>query len=105
MNNVKTIFKIILFICLLVPFFEPNYGFYQFLRLSCTIGFAYLIFKPDKHRFTNLFIVLYVVGFILFQPFEKVVFEKLTWLVIDTIYSIILITDLIINKKLKDNDS
>jgi len=101
MNNMKPVLKTLLAICLLVPFLNPPYGFYQVLRIGITSGFAYLIYKPNNHKYSRLFIGSYIVGCILFQPFEKIIFEKDVWLIIDSAFALILILDLILNLKKK----
>ena len=98
----KQILRIGLAICLLIPILNPPYGFYQFLRIAVTSGLAYFIYKPDKHKLSKPLIVFYVIGCILFQPFEKITFEKDIWQGIDVFFSLIIFTDLFINSKTKN---
>lgn len=104
MNNMKSVVKIILALCLFVPFFNPPYGFYQLLRIGITSGLAYLIYKPESHKYSRLFTGSYIVGSILFQPFEKIIFAKDVWLIIDSAFAMILILDLILNLKKKKHE-
>lgn len=100
----KQIIKIGLAICLLIPILDPPYGFYQFLRIGVTTGLAYFIYKPDKHKFSKPLIAFYVVGCILFQPFEKITFEKDIWLGIDVVFALVILTDLFLNLKTKSHE-
>jgi len=104
MTSLKPPIKVLLAICLIVPFFDPPYGFYQFLRIGVTIGLASFIYKPDNHKYSKLLMVIYLIGLILFQPFEKIIFEKDIWLIINVVFSLILTTDLILNIKSKKNE-
>lgn len=102
LNNHKQLLRIALALCLIIPVFDPPYGFYQFLRISMTGGLAYLVYKYDNHKFSKIFMALYIVGIILFQPFEKIIFQKNIWFVIDTIFILILLTDVLIMLKIKN---
>mgnify|MGYP001057404584 CR=1 FL=1 len=104
MTNLKTPIKVILALGLLVPFLNPPYGFYQILRICVTCGLAYLIYKPDNQKFSKLFMTSYIVGCVLFQPFEKIIFEKDVWLIIDSFFALILMLDVIFNLKTKKNE-
>lgn len=95
MNEIKNILKVILAIGLLLPYIEPPYSYYQILRIGAAGGMVFFIASPNKTKYQMVFTVLYIIGCILFQPFEKISFERDVWLVVDTIFSGIVLTDLI----------
>lgn len=104
MTSLKTPIKVILAICLLIAVFNPPYGFYQFLRISITIGLVYFIYSPSNHKYYKLLTIIYLIGVILFQPFEKINFEKNVWLIIDMFFALTIVTDIILAIKIKKNE-
>lgn len=79
-NTIKTVLAVILFICL----FDMPYGYYQFVRIAATAGFAYLAYSANKQNIHNE-VIPYIVLVMIFQPFAIVHLSRLTWNVIDVI--------------------
>lgn len=79
-NTIKTVLAVILFICL----FDMPYGYYQFVRIAATAGFAYLAYSANKQNIGNE-VIPYIVLVMIFQPFATVHLSRLTWNVIDVI--------------------
>lgn len=89
MNIIKLAIAIILFICLL----DMPYEYYRFVRIACTIGFAYLTYSASKNNIDNE-IIPFVLLTLIFQPFATVALSKITWNVIDVIVGIGLIINI-----------
>lgn len=85
-NTTKVILAIFLFLCLL----DMPFGYYQFVRIICTIGFAYLAYSANKNNLDNE-VIEFAILTLLFQPFVTVALDKITWNVIDVIVGIGLI--------------
>lgn len=79
-NTIKIILAVILFICLL----DMPYGYYQFVRIAATLGFAHLAYSANKQNLDSEFIT-YIILVLVFQPFATVHLNKITWNVIDVI--------------------
>lgn len=80
---------VILFICL----FDMPYGYYQFVRIAATAGFAYLSYSANKQNIDNE-VIPYIVLVMIFQPFATVYLSKITWNVIDVIVGVGLLATL-----------
>jgi hypothetical protein len=91
MNN--QLFKIILAFILLICLFKMPYGYYEFVRISAMIGFAYLAYSYSKNKNENV-VFIYVALTILFQPFVKFAFGRTIWNIIDVIVAIGLLISL-----------
>jgi hypothetical protein len=85
MNNnlLKVILSILLFLCLL----DMPYGYYQFVRFSVMIGFAYFAYLANNQNNKNE-IFIYVGLALLFQPFVKIAFGRTIWNIVDLIVGI-----------------
>jgi hypothetical protein len=79
-NTIKGAITVILFLCLL----DIPYEYYRFVRIACTIGFAYLTYYASKNNIDNE-IIPFVFLTLIFQPFATVELSKITWNVIDVI--------------------
>jgi hypothetical protein len=90
--------KVILIIGLALAILKMPYQYYEILRVVNTILFAFLAIRAynvDKY----LFIILYIFGSIIFNPFISFTFKKQLWQWIDVLFILILIISLILNKR------
>jgi hypothetical protein len=89
-NSIKIILAILLFLCVL----NMPYGYYQFVRLACVLGFSLLAYNSYKidSDFTN--VITYIFLVLVFQPFNTVGLNKITWNIIDVIIGIGLLISL-----------
>ena len=86
----KTIIKIILASILFLCLLKMPYGYYQFVRIACFVGFAYLAYT--EYLAKNYFqIIACIAAAILLNPFDKVHFERELWNKIDLLLAIVLI--------------
>jgi hypothetical protein len=99
MTNTRNLIRIGLLIGLLVPFLDPPYFYFQLLRVSVTGGFIYLIVRPNQSFTQKILTAFFIVGCVLFQPIEKISLGKETWLIVDIIFSTLLLIDIIITNK------
>ena len=68
-----------------------------------TGGLIYLIIRPNQSLFEKILSGIFILGCILFQPIEKIALGKEVWLIVDGIFSILLLIDLfLIHKKEKN---
>jgi hypothetical protein len=88
-NTIKIILAIILFICVL----DMPYGYYQFVRISATLGFAYLAYSANKQNIDNE-VIPFIVLVMIFQPFAIVHLSKITWNIIDVLVGLGLVATL-----------
>ena len=94
--NPTFIFKNILAILFLLWIFKMPYSYYQFLRFTAFFGFLYFA-KEDKSN--NLLMTFWIISAFLVNPFYKLWLTKPIWNIIDILWSIILITSNLKNKK------
>ena len=89
-NSIKIILAILLFLCVL----NMPYGYFQFVRLACVLGFSLLAYNSYKidNDFTN--VITYIFLVLVFQPFNTVGLNKITWNIIDVIIGIGLLISL-----------
>ncbi|MEY3343019.1 MAG: hypothetical protein RL090_703 [Bacteroidota bacterium] len=85
-KTLKIVFAILLFLCLA----PMPYGYYQFVRLSGALLFAYFALTTNQKGSEGLKI-LYIALAILFQPFFKISFEREVWNLIDVVVGIFLL--------------
>lgn len=93
----KSIVCYILIALLLLCLLDMPYDYYTIVRVSAMIGFGYLAcdYIINENSVGYLFIVLAI----LFQPFLKITFSKVTWNVLDVIVAIILSILIYIDKQ------
>ncbi len=77
---VKIFLAVILFLCLA----DMPYGYYQFVRFSCFVGFALLAFNA-KSRDKDSEIVIYGILSLLFQPFFPITLGRELWVMVDLV--------------------
>lgn len=89
-KSIKIILACLLFLCVL----NMPYGYYQFVRIACVLGFSLLAYNSYKNDndFTN--VITYVFLVLVFQPFNTVGLNKITWNVIDIVVGIGLLISL-----------
>ena len=88
-NTITIILSILLFLCLA----DMPYGYYQFVRIAATLGFAHLAYSANQQNIDNE-VIPYIVLVMIFQPFATVHLNKITWNVIDVIVGIGLLVSL-----------
>jgi hypothetical protein len=76
--TLKIILAVLSFLCLL----DMPYNYYQFYRFAMFLLLAIIGYVAYKQK-NYVDIVIAVVGVIFFNPFEKVMFIKSTWQIID----------------------
>lgn len=91
---IKLFFAILFFICLA----HLPYGYYQFVRFSAMVGFAFLSFRSYE-RGEKSFTVIYAALAILFQPLVKITLGRDVWNIVDVIVGIGLIISIFFNPK------
>lgn len=99
-NNIKeNWFKILGIVILLLALGSLPYGYYQFLRWAITIIGAYSAYLAYEQKNVTLTWIFGLMA-ILFNPIIPFTFEKNVWQTIDVITAIIIIINLIKNKKI-----
>ena len=94
--------KIILALLLLLCLLNMPFGFYQLVRFTATVGFAYLAYSANEQNKKNeLFI--YIALALLFQPFFKIVLGRTIWNILDVIVSTGLVISVIKDSKIRFN--
>ena len=83
-KSIKIILAILLFLCL----FNMPYDYYQFVRLMCVLGFSMLAYNSYKNDNDFTHVITYVFLVLIFQPFNTVGLNKVTWNIIDIIVGI-----------------
>lgn len=92
-NVIKIVLAILFFLCLA----DMPYGFYQFVRFTSMIGFAYLAFIASLHNNRNE-VFIFIGLAILFQPIFKIALGRTIWNIVDVIVGIGLILSVFQNK-------
>ncbi|MBZ9787596.1 hypothetical protein LB456_09025 [Psychroflexus sp. CAK57W] len=95
---VKIILSILLFTCLA----DMPYGYYEFVRFACLLGFSLLAYNSYKIENNNL-VIVYISLALLFQPFIKIALGRFIWNIVDVIVAAGLILSLIIKNNSHDN--
>ena len=94
--------KIGLAILLLLCLADMPYGYFQFVRFTCLLGFAILAYQAN-HKNKQTEVIIYVVLALLFQPFIKISLGRTLWNIVDVIVAIGLILTSI-NSNNKENE-
>jgi len=76
------------------------YGYYQFVRVAATAGFAFLAYKAFSSQKTDTGVVFVILA-VLFQPFFKIALGKNAWHLVDIIVAILLLFMFFYNKPKK----
>lgn len=93
--NFSKIVKIGLIILFTFCLFDMPYGYFQFVRFFGMIGFI-ILFKIDEYNKRNYLKWIWIISAILINPFFKIGLGRIIWNLIDVIWIIILIYELII---------
>jgi hypothetical protein len=84
MNTIiKLIIAALLFGCLL----DVPYGYFQFIRIACFIGFAYLAYQEFEEK-KNIKGIVWAACAILLNPVIKIHFTRGVWNNIDLVIAI-----------------
>lgn len=92
--------KLILSIFLLLCLFDMPYGYYQFVRLTAGISFAYFAYTSYGEK-KEIQMLLFIALAILFQPFFKISLGRELWNVVDVLVAMGLVGSLMILKNKK----
>lgn len=93
--------KIGLAILLLLCLLDMPYGFYQLVRFMALVVFGLLAFDANQKK-QNLFVIIYGVLALLFQPFFKIALGRDLWNIVDVVVPILLIVSLLFPIQNKD---
>lgn len=93
--------KIGLAILLLLCLLDMPYGFYQLVRFMALVVFGFLAFDANQRK-QNLFVIIYGVLALLFQPFFKIALGRDLWNIVDVVVAIFLIVSLLFPIQNKD---
>jgi hypothetical protein len=74
------------------------YGYYQFVRLTAGISFAYFAYGAYEDK-KEIQMLLFIALAILFQPFLKISLGRELWNIVDVLVAIGLLGSLLIKKK------
>ncbi|MBU0561284.1 MAG: hypothetical protein KKG93_17150 [Bacteroidetes bacterium] len=78
---------------LVITFFDLPYGYYQFLRVLVTVVAAVLIYYSYSQK-NELWLTLFFIILILFNPIFPIYFKKEIWIIIDIISAIVFIVSI-----------
>lgn len=98
----KPIVKLVIAVLLLLCLADMPYGFYQIVRFTATVAFAYLSYDYFKSKQDVKGIVFALLA-VLFQPFFKIALGRTLWNAIDIIVAIILFYLIITSFKKKEH--
>lgn len=76
------------------------YGFYQFVRFTAMVGFAYLAYSANEQNKKNQ-LFIYIALALLFQPFFKIALGRRLWNIVDVIVSVGLVISVIKDSKIR----
>ena len=91
---IKIILAILFFICLA----DLPYGYYQFVRFTALVGFAFLSYQCYE-RNDKLFAFVFAALAILFQPLIKISLGREVWNVVDVVVGVALIITIFWKRK------
>jgi hypothetical protein len=90
MKHIETVIKLILAALLACCLYKMPYSYYNFVRVACCIGFAWLAYKEFlKQRIVTGLILIALA--ILFNPIAKITMKKDEWNKIDIGIAVILV--------------
>lgn len=98
----KPIVKLVIAVLLLLCLADMPYGFYQIVRFTATVAFAYLSYDYFKAKQDVKGIVFALLA-VLFQPFFKIALGRTLWNAIDIIVAIGLFYLIITSFKKKEH--
>jgi hypothetical protein len=74
------------------------YGYYQFVRFTAMVSFAYLGYSAKKQNHKNEMFI-YIALALLFQPFIKIALGRTIWNIVDVITGIGLVISLFFKRE------
>lgn len=78
------------------------YGYYEFVRFACLLGFSLLAYSSYKIENNNL-VIVYIGLALLFQPFIKIALGRFIWNIVDVFVAAGLILSLITKVNSQNN--
>lgn len=93
----KKIIKIVLIVLFALCFLPMPYSYYEVMRVVSMVGFVYLAYDSYKNESSWLWV--YGVSALLINPFYRFYITKNIWLVIDTVWVVLLIGSFWFDKK------
>ena len=95
-NITKPIVKILLTVLFLSCLLDMPYGYFQLVRFVGMTGFIVLVYL-DKEREDKTIMIIWICSAVLINPIFKVALGRTIWNIVDVIWSIALLTTLIID--------
>ena len=92
---IKSIISVVLIILLLVCLFDMPYGYYQLVRVIAFVGFGFLSFEEKTNHQNKIFLIIFLIAALTFNPIFKLYLGKTLWQVTDIFLSLILISYII----------
>ena len=86
-ENMFRLISIALSVLLLICLFDLPYGYYQLVRYSAMVAFAWFAWKSyenDEQQLSFLFIALAI----LFQPIFKIALGRTLWNIVDVLVAV-----------------
>lgn len=77
---------------------DMPYGYYQFVRFTAMVSFAYLGYSAKEQNNKNEMFI-YIALALLFQPFIKIALGRTIWNIVDAITGIGLVISLFFKKR------
>lgn len=90
LNNISLV-KICLSFLFFLCFFEFDYFFYELVRFLAMIGFGILAFDVRNNK-NKKWLVVWLSSLLLVNPYIKITLDRETWIAIDVIWIILLLT-------------
>lgn len=99
--NMEKLIKLLLAFFLFGCLINMPYGYYQFVRFSSMVAFAYLAYSAIEKSNKNATFI-YIGLAILFQPVIKIALGRIIWNIVDVIVGIGLIFSVLKGKVTKN---
>jgi hypothetical protein len=88
MKNISIIIRLVLALILFGCLLKMPYGYFQFVRVACFVGFMWLAYE---YKTITISLIGCVGAAILFNPIFKIYFTRSVWNTIDVIVAVLLI--------------
>jgi len=98
--DVENIIKIILSLLFLGCLLDWEYGYFQLIRFLGMVGFSFLAYKSNQREHITLAVV-WTSSAILINPIIKIALGRELWNLIDIFWSVLLITSIYYENKIK----
>jgi hypothetical protein len=96
MKGIDNIIKVVLSILFLVCLLDMPYGYFQLVRFLGMFGFAILAYKSSQKN--QAWFIIWLASAILINPIFKISLGREIWIIIDIIWTVLLIISIFINK-------